>query len=1487
MSEAIEESEHFAKVLEAELYAIDMRRVCARFGPEAIPATSTTVPRQAPGAEPMSEEAAREQARFDMEMRRQALGRNLVGLSLSGGGIRSATFNLGVIQALARLRILRRFDYLSTVSGGGYIGGWLAAWIRREGEATVPDEPARGDGRRLPEARPVDPFDNVERELDVSRIEQARATRPVIDTHKIVDEEPEAIHHLRAYSNYLNPRPGLFTADTWTVLAIYLRNFLLNQLMLLPIAVAAVLTVWLLVLVYSPFSSGSDVTTEWVRGTMFVTLLVVSFFLISLELSKLYRQRSTRRPVLAERVKRLLDHPLLGWLSKPIGTLWFLGLVIWPLMFCAVLCCWLFGIVGARGPTGEEWTPTGLNWSSFGHIQPFDHIPILGGIRFDAPRAYATWFLPTGDFPWDGALSFVVVFGLLHFLAHLVALVFALILDVMTRNLGGPEEVKWRLARDLCLNLAALASGCIGGFLFYVMMVTVLWPLKDQPYAIATFGPPLAVLAFIIAAYSEVGLLGRFLREDEREWWARVTAFLMIHAGTWFVVFGSAIYVPYLVQSLSDAIGPMVTPAAVVGWLATAAGGAFAGRSATTGGKVKNRTFEVLAAIGPTVFLVGLFAAVSWLVQVWVVNIDPRKNFLDEVSKVFAKGETLEGGFGPDTLVFWLLGSLIVGGLMTLFINVNVFSLHMMYANRLIRCYLGASRRKEEWRRRWSHGVWHPGRGGAPTGSQGPFRRGQLLTGFDAEDDLSLRDLRIGPRGGDDKGYWGPFRLINTALNLVAGEELAWQDRKAESFTLTPLYCGSKSTGYRELNEAADDVMTLGRATAISGAAADPNMGYHQSAPVTALMTIFNTRLGWWLQNPRRPDWQAKSPSFGGLIWHELFGRTDENGSFVHLSDGGHFENLGVYELIRRRCRYIVACDAGQDRDSAYEDLATLSRLCRTDFGVRIEIDTSPIRWQGDQRFGRWHCAIGQIHYDDVDPHEMPGLIIYLKASMTGDEPADVQNYAAMNPDFPHQTTADQFFDERQFESYRALGYHIAHSVLAASVRDAGVGAVPRVEPPSRDFAALAEAAGAAFEEENKDLFSKVRSRWFPAPPDIEATYEETAKAFNVMQGVLRSDRNLWGSSRDLYPELLLQMGNGRTKAGHNPRPPVDPGDADSRSDLVADGLGNGAGNLRSRGGAGGSRRVPDRAARRTAELHAANQMIQVMEYAWLGVRMEGYPEHPINRGWMNVFRRCAHSALLHRYWPALRGGFHQEFVRFFERELHLPDGAPAPFALGRDGSKLVLDRTPRKPVARTLKRLGREFARDWPGLPDLPALLNAVVDGRLPGCDHKAWLICTTRSGRPTYACGVVLAWDAQALDWKSLGADANPLRDDTGPGEVELFLWLRGPYRNVQIGRTCFEDAAGDRESPLEFLLKTLDAKTTLCTSYPSRDSVGGDIEKKTWLNFFYHYDFRGSGQKDIEEGRGLVLRRPVGPRPSWTTEGAGATPARATEPQEKVVV
>ena len=239
MGPAIEEGKPFAEMLEAELRAIDMRRVAARFGPQAVPEGDAPSP---------ASTDAEELARFDKTMRQQALSRNLVGLSLSGGGIRSRDVqprrDPGTGPAAAPPTIRLSLDRL----GRGLhrrLARRLAPPRRRA--APVPDE-------QTVVAVPLDAFDNVELQLDVSRVEQSRSTRPVSQDHPIIDEEPEAIHHLRSYSNYLTPRPGLFTADTWTILAIYLRNFLLNQLMLLPIAVAAVLAIWLLVLFYAPQS---------------------------------------------------------------------------------------------------------------------------------------------------------------------------------------------------------------------------------------------------------------------------------------------------------------------------------------------------------------------------------------------------------------------------------------------------------------------------------------------------------------------------------------------------------------------------------------------------------------------------------------------------------------------------------------------------------------------------------------------------------------------------------------------------------------------------------------------------------------------------------------------------------------------------------------------------------------------------------------------------------------------------------------------------------------------------------------------------------------------------------------------------------------------------------------------------------------------------------------------------------------------------------
>lgn len=362
-----------------------------------------------------------------------------------------------------------------------------------------------------------------------------------------------------------------------------------------------------------------------------------------------------------------------------------------------------------------------------------------------------------------------------------------------------------------------------------------------------------------------------------------------------------------------------------------------------------------------------------------------------------------------------------------LFVDVNEFSMHLFYRNRLVRAYLGASNI-----RRNPH----------------PF------TGFAADDDIRLSDLDPASPAKDDlEPYAGPYPLVCTALNLVAGDDLAWQQRKATSFVYSPRFCGydhlQKNTspglyeqGYRRTVQFSDpEGPHLGTAMAASGAAASPNMGYHSSPAVAALMTFFDIRLGWWVGNPRDPKtWQSYGPAPYYLL-NELFSKTDDESHYLYLSDGGHFENLAVYELVRRRLKLIIAFDGDADGDYKFGDLGGLIEKCRRDLGADIDISVKGISPAGDPRFSPTHFAIGRISYRELTPNlpEDHGWLIYIKSSLCGNEPEDVLAYQRSRQVFPHDPTADQFFTESQFESYRALGKHAVECSLTQLFGDEAI----------------------------------------------------------------------------------------------------------------------------------------------------------------------------------------------------------------------------------------------------------------------------------------------------------------------------------------------------------------------------------------------------------------------------------------------------------------
>ncbi len=379
-----------------------------------------------------------------------------------------------------------------------------------------------------------------------------------------------------------------------------------------------------------------------------------------------------------------------------------------------------------------------------------------------------------------------------------------------------------------------------------------------------------------------------------------------------------------------------------------------------------------------------------------------------------------------ETIVFWIVaGGIIaaaVGVIASKNVNINRFSLHAVYRNRLVRGYLGAARQ-----------------------ARNPDR----FTGFDGADNVCAHDLWPPKATSGGENTYGLFHVINIALNVVDSKRLAWQERKAEPFTVSPRHCGSAFKGFRPTEHyAGDKGITLGTAMAISGAAVSPNMGYYSSPSITLLLALFNVRLGWWLGNPGAEgerSCKTEGPSFAiKPLVEEAFGLTTDDRPYVYLSDGGHFEDLGLYEMVRRRCRFIVVVDAGEDRRFEFADLGNAVRKISIDLGIGIRFadlqsmkNRPPDLVTDELRRKIPYYAIGVIAYEAADGEEAgceDGIILYIKPAVHGAESAGVASYAAAHPTFPHETTTDQWFTESQFESYRSLGFEIVASILSKEV---------------------------------------------------------------------------------------------------------------------------------------------------------------------------------------------------------------------------------------------------------------------------------------------------------------------------------------------------------------------------------------------------------------------------------------------------------------------
>ena len=430
---------------------------------------------------------------------------------------------------------------------------------------------------------------------------------------------------------------------------------------------------------------------------------------------------------------------------------------------------------------------------------------------------------------------------------------------------------------------------------------------------------------------------------------------------------------------------------------------------------------QTLRGFGKTLALLCLGALGPLLpVLVYLTSVDALvygDNWFDLRWALFGQSSPLISG---ARLAFYLVTGVVGAYLIGKLVDANATGMHGFYRDRLSQGYLvGVDR----------------------DGVLGP------------EDDLSLVDVC-------QEGSGAPYHLLNASLNMQRESAGAQRWRNSDFFVFSKRWCGGPYSEYcrtEHLEHLAPDIH-LGSAMAVSGAAAAPNMGSQTSAFLVMLMTLLNVRLGLWLPTPRRVRRLARLGTIGAAgdargrlrrwwlrlrnrpsgyyVVDEMASRLDASGPYVNLSDGGHLENTGAYELLRRRCRFIIIGEAESDPEMRFGALAALMRFAAIDLGIRIEIDPAPLR-PGPAGNSSGHWATGEIHYPPLTPggKEELGRLLYVKASVDGEESEIIREYRARHPDFPQESTADQVFEEDQFEAYRALGSHIGGKLFAERPR--------------------------------------------------------------------------------------------------------------------------------------------------------------------------------------------------------------------------------------------------------------------------------------------------------------------------------------------------------------------------------------------------------------------------------------------------------------------
>jgi len=448
----------------------------------------------------------------------------------------------------------------------------------------------------------------------------------------------------------------------------------------------------------------------------------------------------------------------------------------------------------------------------------------------------------------------------------------------------------------------------------------------------------------------------------------------------------------------------------------------------TAFGKLSRRlrrgiAFVVAAVLGP----LALYALVVFSMSVTLANADTSG--------------------GQEWLAFAGAGALVLFAALYLFIDITALSLHPFYKRRL--CTAFALRRiRPEPPSTDPAATVGEGEDAARAADSQQFDRGVAVT-RNPDNLVQLSKTGLDPR------RW-PTLIVCASAN-ISEPGATPPGRRVTSFTFSsttvggPLVGATETTRFEAVfgdHSARGRDLTLPAAVAMSGAAIAPSMGKTPSRSFTFLLALANIRLGVWVPNPRWVEgdakgWRRPSPSY---LIRELIGRNRVDSRYLFVTDGGHYENLGLVELLRRGCTKIYCFDASGGE--GFEALGDAVALARSELGVQIDIRPDPLI-PGSAAASDLPVAVEHEEAaEDTDlsakiavratfvyRNGIEGELVYARNVMSPGAPWDVRAHHISEPEFPHNSTVDQLYTDQKFESYRALGVQAGEQALALMPR--------------------------------------------------------------------------------------------------------------------------------------------------------------------------------------------------------------------------------------------------------------------------------------------------------------------------------------------------------------------------------------------------------------------------------------------------------------------